>query len=380
MPQQAVIRFWISPKGGGPDHEHGGIVDEDVRHQEGADGQFGCSEAGLHGVGFGNARPGVGRQGDRRSDVGDDSEIEDKHVGRQWVNAKQNETGGGDGGGDDVVGRGGYSHPQNDGSDHAEEEGRQEIAMGQLDEAVRHFQAQAREGHHADDDAGRGTGDGHPKGITGSQLESVQDVADAHPGRSPEVGRQDADDKTHQGSVERRVAGQQETDDGKKRQEEIAAFYHHTAEPGQFIATHPPQFAAPGFVVHFDKDPEKIEAGGNGRGFGNIEIGNVEKLGHDERSRSHDGRHDLAAGGSRGFHRRGKFGSIAQALHHGNGEGAGLHGIGHRTSGDHPLQALVITATLAGPPEAHPAMALEISIKSCPRPDFSLKEPNRMNK
>ena len=45
-----------------------------------------------------------------------------------------------------------------------------------------------------------------------------------------------------------------------------------------------------------------------------------------------------------------------------------------------PSRALVMTAILAGPPEAQPATALEMSMKSCPNPDFSRNEPNRMNR
>ena len=39
-----------------------------------------------------------------------------------------------------------------------------------------------------------------------------------------------------------------------------------------------------------------------------------------------------------------------------------------------------MTATLAGPPEAQPAMAFEMSMKNWPRPVFSRKAPKRMNR
>ena len=45
-----------------------------------------------------------------------------------------------------------------------------------------------------------------------------------------------------------------------------------------------------------------------------------------------------------------------------------------------PSKALVNTATFAGPPEALPAKALQISIKNCPIPVFSSQAPNKINK
>lgn len=45
-----------------------------------------------------------------------------------------------------------------------------------------------------------------------------------------------------------------------------------------------------------------------------------------------------------------------------------------------PSSALVITATLAGPPRLWPAMALLRSIKKPPTPVFSRKAPNSINR
>jgi hypothetical protein len=45
-----------------------------------------------------------------------------------------------------------------------------------------------------------------------------------------------------------------------------------------------------------------------------------------------------------------------------------------------PCKALLIIATLAGPPGLLPAIAFEISLKNCPIPVFSKKAPNKINK
>ena len=45
-----------------------------------------------------------------------------------------------------------------------------------------------------------------------------------------------------------------------------------------------------------------------------------------------------------------------------------------------PCRAEEITATLAGPPDAQPAMALAISIKNFPSPVFSRYAPKRIKR
>ena len=45
-----------------------------------------------------------------------------------------------------------------------------------------------------------------------------------------------------------------------------------------------------------------------------------------------------------------------------------------------PCKALEITETLAGPPDAPPAIAMEISIKNFPNPVFSKYAPTKINK
>ncbi len=50
------------------------------------------------------------------------------------------------------------------------------------------------------------------------------------------------------------------------------------------------------------------------------------------------GGHDLPAGGGGGLHRAGKFRPIAGALHHGDGDGAGGHGVAHGRAGYHAAQ------------------------------------------
>ena len=46
----------------------------------------------------------------------------------------------------------------------------------------------------------------------------------------------------------------------------------------------------------------------------------------------------VPAGGGRGLDGAGELGAVAGALHHGDGDGAGAHGVGHGGAGGHALK------------------------------------------
>ena len=73
--------------------------------------------------------------------------------------------------------------------------------------------------------------------------------------------------------------------------------FHDIRKPGQFVAAQAPQVAALGLEVHLHEHAEEIETGRDGRRLGDVEVGHVQELGHDEGRRPHDRRHDLTAGG-----------------------------------------------------------------------------------
>ena len=90
--------------------------------------------------------------------------------------------------------------------------------------------------------------------------------------------------------------------------------------------------------MHRHEDTRKVQHGGQNRLQGNLTVGNLHIVRHQEGGGAHDGGHDLTAGGSGGFRGSGKFRVIARPLHQGDGHGAGAHGIGHGGAGYHALQ------------------------------------------
>ena len=130
------------------------------------------------------AAPGEGREGHRRGDVREDAEVEGEHVGaeddrrrspggkaiaRLQVVEDHDDGRGGDGRGDDVVGRRRHAHAEDEGGDHREDEGEEEVAAGRRHEDLAELEAQAGLGDHADDDAGAGAGRDDAEGAPGAR-------------------------------------------------------------------------------------------------------------------------------------------------------------------------------------------------------------------
>jgi hypothetical protein len=155
----------------------------------------------------------------------------------------------------------------------------------------------------------------------------------AHAGRLFDSAGDDAGHQAHEGGIKRREPDRKKYDDRKQGNEEVPPLLQDIHELGQLVAAQTAQVAALGLEVHFHEHAEEIETGRDGRRLGDVEVGHVEELRHDEGRSPHDGRHDLAAGRGGGFHRRCELGPVAQALHHGDGKAAGFNGIGDRASG-----------------------------------------------
>jgi hypothetical protein len=90
-----------------------------------------------------------------------------------------------------------------------------------------------------------------------------------------------------------------------------------------------------GQKVHQQENRAVVENGGDRSGLADGEVGDAQHLGHQEGAGAHDGRHDLAAGGSCRLDGAGLLGRVADLLHHGDGHDAGTGHIGGRGTGDH---------------------------------------------
>ena len=85
-------------------------------------------------------------------------------------------------------------------------------------------------------------------------------------------------------------------------------------------------------------DAEKIHQRRYNRDAHNGEVGDLGPLAHDKSPGAHNGRHQLAAGGSGGLDPAGELGFEADPFHQGDGNGASAHGVGNGAAGDRSHQ------------------------------------------
>ncbi len=110
-------------------------------------------------------------------------------------------------------------------------------------------------------------------------------------------------------------------------------------------------------------DVGQVEEGGVGgegrdrRRLADLQVGNVDVLGDDERRRAHDRRHDLAVDSGRHLDRGGLLRRVADLLHQRNGEGAAGHHVGDGRPRHHAGQAARQDRRLGRPPLVAPEQA-----------------------
>ena len=343
--------------------QHGGVHRKDVRHDERRDGELRGIDAGLHGVGLGDGGAGVGRQRDRRRDIGDDAEVEHEEVGRDLRDAERDEDRRAGGGHDAVVGGRGHAHAEHDAAEHRQEERQQQrerrVRDGAADrnDAADELGRQARDGDAARDHTGHGAGHGDGDAALAAGLERVEDHAaglfggdagDAAGLRLFNLGRgvTDGADQAHGdgdqdgdrgGKLQRADVRRDHPDQEHERQQQIDVA-DEVLEAGQLRARDALEAELLGLEMHGDEDAAEIQHGGQDRPECDLTIGHAHVLGHEERGRAHDGRHDLAAGGGRRLDGAGELRLVAGLFHHRDRDRAGGDGVADGRAGHHAAQ------------------------------------------
>ena len=323
---------------GGTDAEYLRREDEYIWNDEGSYAQFRCIHPGLQRVTAGNGRSCVGSQGYRRGNVGDNAEVEYKHMSRQDGYAQLDEGRCSDSGGNDVVGRGRHAHAQNEGGEHGAEKQKHEVACCHGNQSGSQFQTYAGFGNDTDNHAGGGAGDDDAQGASGTFDEAVYNVIEVHAGAGPEHGAADGNKDACQGCFHGGVAGGQEGNDGNKRNSQMAFFFHNPAPGFQLASGGAFQVVFLGFEMNAQEYAQEVKDGGNHGGFDDFHVGDAYEFSHEEGSGTHNRRHELPAGGCGCFYGAGEVFVVAQFLHHRNGEGAGTYYVGYGRAGNGTLK------------------------------------------
>ena len=300
---------------------------------------------------------GVGRQGHRRGDVGNDGEVEHEHVGRQRGEAELGEEGHPQGGGEDVGPRGGEPHAQDQGDHHDEDQGEEGHVPGEGEDEPHELEAEPREGHGPHHDACGGAGDADQGDVFRPHVDGVQDLPEAHAVLGIEEGDPPGEPHPHHRRQHGGVPRQKEIDHASDGEHEIE-LAAHDPQLRELCGSHAPKTVLQSPQVHHEEHRSVVHQGGENRRHDDVFIRHPQERGHDEGSRSHDRGHDLPSGTRHGLHGPGEGGRIADALHERNGEGPRAVNVGHGGARDGAEEARTHHGDLGGPPRLGPREGL----------------------
>ena len=343
---------------GGVHEQEAGAVGKDVGYDEGCDRKSRRRECGFHRVGLRYCRACVCRKCDGRRDVGDDAEVEHEEVRRNGVDADGGVDEDGSAGGRhdaEVCGRG-NAHAENDAAEHGEEQCNELNVARKSRDCADELAAEARHGDGACDAARHCAGGDYGDAALAAVGKGVEyheaglfddDAALGAFRRSGGFYRCAADLKQsdeyrkdyRNGCGERHGVGVSgdENDKHHEGDEQVNAALE-LPEGRQLGSRNALQSDLFRLKVNGDEDARKVQDGGDYRIDDDLRVGLTEEVDHKEGGCTHDGGHDLTAGGRRRFDGACKFGLIAGALHHRDGDGAGGDGVADGGAGDHSAQ------------------------------------------
>ncbi|CAH0271156.1 hypothetical protein SRABI70_03490 [Pseudomonas sp. Bi70] len=184
--------------------------------------------------------------------------------------------------------------------------------------------------HHADaefEERGTDQPQGDPEGDLQPQ------VAGAHDDRRAQ-DHDGGQGQAHGAGEHRREAGEQQVHQHTQRNQQVPALFDGRERIRAFLFRQAGQLQALGLQVHGPEDRAEPQQRRDQRRLGDLHVRHVDGLGHDERHRAHDRRHDLAAHAGRGLHCGGEGALVAEALHQRDGELAGGDHVGDPRTGD----------------------------------------------
>lgn len=323
---------------GGINAKHSRIHNEHIRNDKSGDAQFRRVHAGTERIAAGNGCACESCQRYRRGNVGDDAEVEYKHMRCQNRHAQRNQGWRSDGRSNDIVRCGRNAHAEKKGGDHRAEEEQDEGTRGNINEGGSEFQSYAGLGDDADDDARCSAGDEHAQRASGAFDESVNDIREGHARIGAEHGSSDGNHNACQCRFHRGIAGRKEADDGNQRDRQVPFFLHDLPYRRQEMAGRSFQVLPFRFKMNAQEYADEVENGRHNSSFHHFHVRNAYEFRHKEGSGAHDRRHELAPGGGGCFYGAGKVLAVAELFHHRNGECAGPYHVGHGAAGNGAFQ------------------------------------------
>ena len=239
---------------------------------------------------------------------------------------------------DAVGGRGRHAHAQDDAAEHGQEQRDQHAVARQNHNAVDDDVGKARHGDGARDDARDAAGGGHGNGPLTAGGQGLQNAHGGNAGFPAEQRYKNAGHDGQSGGVlNALLAGADQVDQQRQGEQKIALF-QQGQKLRQLLPGQAPQPQLLCLQMNGNEDAREVQQSRQHGLQGDLSVGNLNIIRHQEGGSAHNGRHDLPTGGGGGLRGPGKFRLIARFLHQGNGHGAGTHRIGHGGAGYHALQ------------------------------------------
>ena len=137
--------------------------------------------------------------------------------------------------GDYVVCRGGNAHTQNQGRDHGEEHGRQQLAACQIQQRGSQLQTDAGLGYDADDDAGGSAGDQYAQHTFGTVDQTIDKIRGGNACALTQAGADDGQRDGVQSRPHGSITGNQQVHDDDQGNGQMAFFPQQLAKLRQLF-------------------------------------------------------------------------------------------------------------------------------------------------
>ena len=259
-------------------------------------------------------------------------------MSRHQREAHLHQNGGTGGSHDAVVGGGRHAHTQNDAADHRQQQADHGSVACHLHDGIDKDGSKTGDGDTAGDHTSHGTGHSHGDGALGTGLQCLHDFTEGQPLILVQEAHHDGGQNGHRrGELHGAAAGGDQEDQQGQRYDEIGTL--GKLAPGDHLGLgHTLQSQLLGFQMDGDENAGEVQHGGKDGLYSYLRIWDIHVLCHQERRCAHDGGHDLTAGRGGSLHRAGELRLVTGFLHHGDGDGAGGHGVAHGGAGHHAAQ------------------------------------------
>ena len=156
-----------------------------------------------------------------------------------------------------VVAGGGDSHSQNQAGEHGADQGQKDVVSNQIEDTGSDALPKARQGDHADDDAGGGTRGGDADDASACLGQGLENLEEGDSGVLSQIRDNQADETAVQGAAGDGQTAEHEVDDAGKRKDQMSLCPQQRKQSWQLLPWSSLQPKP--FRLKMDTDPDADE-------------------------------------------------------------------------------------------------------------------------